>query len=571
MLPKLLNEAALEELAGERAFERGADYFADGHVAGLKEDNSGITARVRGTYDYRVKLWAEDEELAFECNCPVGQDNVFCKHCVAVGLAWLERRKEKSGASRGQSKREVTDEEIRACLMAQHKGALVEILLEHSELHPDFRDRLVLATAERGGNEPDIAAFHAAIDKAIRRRSFVDYSRMPAYARGIEIVIDSLESLLKRGHAKAVCELVERALQRLESAMNDIDDSDGFTGEILDRLQKLHLDACKVANPDPASLAKFLFEWEVSSAWEVFLGVAENYAEVLGKRGLAEYRKLAEAKWAKTPPLLTGKNDPEYNRNRWRITHIMETLAKQSGDVEALVAVRSRDLSHAFNFLVIAQTYKAAGNNEAAMQWAEQGLRAFPEHTDDRLREFLIEEYHGQKRHGEAVAIAWASFREQPRLDRYIILQKSACWAKQWPEWREKALTLLREELAAKKKRQTKSGWGPPVGPDHSALVSVYLWEGNADIAWAEAKTGGCHDGLWFQLAEARGKIIPRMPLKSTSRSLGAQFSTRGHRLIKRRSKFFVRFISSTCESEKSSNLSLSSSRFVRSTRPAVI
>jgi hypothetical protein len=77
MLSKLLNEAALEDLAGERAFDRGADYFADGHVAGLKEDKGAITARVRGTHDYRVKLWSEDGELAFECNCPVGQDSVF--------------------------------------------------------------------------------------------------------------------------------------------------------------------------------------------------------------------------------------------------------------------------------------------------------------------------------------------------------------------------------------------------------------------------------------------------------------------------------------------------------------
>ena len=153
---------------------------------------------------------------------------------------------------------------------------------------------------------------------------------MPAYARGIEIVIDSLEALLKRGHAKAVRELVERALQRMETAMNEIDDSDGFMGEILDRLQKLHLDACQLENPDPAALAKFLFEWEVSSAWEVFLGVAETYAGVLGKAGLAEYRKLAEAKWAKMPPLLTGENDPEQISRRWRITHIMESLAKQS-------------------------------------------------------------------------------------------------------------------------------------------------------------------------------------------------------------------------------------------------
>ena len=366
------------------------------------------------------------------------------------------------------------------------------------------RDRLVLMTAEKDGNEPDLPAFRAAIDKAIRHRGFVDYGRMPAYARGIEAVIDSLDALLKCGHAKAVRELVERALQRLESAMDDVDDSDGYMGGILERFQDLHLAACRVKKPDPVALARFLFDWEVSSGWEVFLGAAEGYADVLGKTGLAEYRKLAKAKWANVPALGPGQEDPEKYHGRWRITHVMETLAKQAGDFEALVAVKSRDLSLAFGFLEIAQIYKAAGNDTAVMQWAERGARAFPGRTDRRLREFLIEEYHGQKRHGEAIAIAWAGFCEAPRLDDYVILHKSASRAKRWPEWREKALTLLRDEVAAKEKEQATNRWGPL--SDHSALVEIYLWEGNADAAWVEANSGGCYASLWFQRPGHRGQ-----------------------------------------------------------------
>jgi uncharacterized Zn finger protein len=95
-----------------------------------------------------------------------------------------------------------------------------------------------------------------------------------------------------------------------------------------------------------------------------------------------------------------------------------------------------------------------------------------------------------------------------------VILHKSACRAKQWPEWREQALALLREELASKDKREARSGWGRSVGPDHSELVDIYLWEGNSDSAWAEAKNSGCHDGLWFRLAEAREKDHPEDALE---------------------------------------------------------
>ncbi|MGB9464676.1 MAG: DUF6880 family protein [Candidatus Acidiferrum sp.] len=505
----LLNEESLLRLAGERAFERGEEYFADGHVIGLKEETGTISAGVRGTYYYRVKLWAKDEDLAFQCNCPVGQDQAFCKHCVAVGLAWLDRRNRKGEVSDQLAKREMTDEEIREHLMEQDKDALVRLLMHQAEWNSEFRDRLVLEMAHKGAKPPDLAIFRTAIDKAIRNRGSVAYARMPEYARGIEAVIDSLDSLLERGHAIEVRELVERALERLESAMDQVDDSDGFMGGILERLQELHLSACCVAKPDPSALAQFLFEWEVTSAWEIFLGAARDYADVLGNTGLARYRKLAEAKWAGVPSLAPGEKDPERYAGRWRITHIMETIAKQSDDIEALVAVKSRDLSEAFSFLDIALIYRAAGNDEAALEWAERGARAFSANADSRLREFLIEEYHKRKRHSEAITITWTSFRERPGLDAYQVLHKSACHAKQWPEWREKAIALLREKIVARKEQPPRSEWGSPARADHSDLVQIYLWEADVETAWQEAKIGGCRDALWFRLAEAREKEHP--------------------------------------------------------------
>jgi uncharacterized Zn finger protein len=509
MLADILNNDALEERAGERAFERGADYFAEGHVVGLKEKNGAITARVRGTYFYRVKLWDEDEELASKCNCPVGQDGVFCKHCVAVGLAWLDTRKQEQAPARGRARRDLTDDDIRAHLKAQDKDSLVKLLMDHAEWDADFRDRLVLATARREGGTPNLAAFRAAIDKTIRCHSFVHYREMPDYARSVEAVVDSLGELLERGNANEVRQLAERALKQMESAMNSVDDSDGFLGGILDHLQELHLSACRVVKPNPRALAKFLLKWEIRSGWEIFLGAADTYAEVLGKIGLSEYRGLAEAKWAKVPQLTPGETDPDRYGGRWRITRVMETLAKQQGDIEALVAVKSRDLSAAFSFLEIAQIYSSAGKAEAALAWAERGARAFPLHTDGRLRDFLIKEYQSRGRHDEAIAIAWTSFREHPGLDTYQRLHRSSLRAKQWPQWREKAIALLREDIRGKKEQAARSSRGLPVRADHSDLVEIYLWERDSEAAWNEAKAGGCHKNLWIRLAEARQNDHP--------------------------------------------------------------
>ena len=185
----------------------------------------------------------------------------------------------------------------------------------------------------------------------------------------------------------------------------------------------------------------------------------------------------------------------------------METLVAQTGDVDALVAVKSRDLSEAFNFLGIAEIYKAVGDKDIALEWAERGARAFPARLDGRLREFLIEEYHRRGRHNEAMVITWTSFRERPSLDTYQGLHRSAIRANQWSDWRDKALAQLREHIAAKKSGPSK--FGLAANRDHSQIAEIFLWEGDIEAAWQEARAGGCHSALWFRLAEARKKDHP--------------------------------------------------------------
>src|SRR3970040_586673 len=95
-LESVLDRRSLRGMAGARAFERGEEYFADGQVGDLVEHQGTIAAKVQGTRPYRVKLWVENGELGFLCTCPVGADGAFCKHCVAVGLTWIDGSRSKA-------------------------------------------------------------------------------------------------------------------------------------------------------------------------------------------------------------------------------------------------------------------------------------------------------------------------------------------------------------------------------------------------------------------------------------------------------------------------------------------
>lgn len=87
----ILHRDAVAKLAGERAFARGQAYVREGRVLALLRHESSLTGRVRGETTYLVRLWVGESNLAYACTCPQGQESNFCKHAVAVALAWIEK------------------------------------------------------------------------------------------------------------------------------------------------------------------------------------------------------------------------------------------------------------------------------------------------------------------------------------------------------------------------------------------------------------------------------------------------------------------------------------------------
>ncbi|HXJ91508.1 MAG TPA: SWIM zinc finger family protein [Terriglobia bacterium] len=516
-LETALQVANLKRMAGAESFSRGRSYYDDGQVRDLSRDDNLITAWVSGTLDYRVELWVEADEFDYSCTCPIGQDGNFCKHCVAAALAALEgSRREARRAPKAE--REVTLKDVREMLVSRDREALADLFLGWAKTDDRLRERLLLAAAKEAKAGVNLTAFRRAISKALDAGDFVDYHGMASYARDADEVIDQIEALQRDGHAEAAIELSEHALKCAERSMDSMDDSDGYMGGILERLQEIHYRACVEARPDPVALAEKLFAWEMSSDWEVFLGAAARYSKVLGAGGLAAYRKLAEAKWAKVPARGPGARDSGAYESHFRITSIMEALAGLTRDVEARVAVMSRDLSTAYNFLRIAETYKQAGKRDKALEWAERGVREFPKQTDSRLREFLADEYHHRKRHEEAMQLVWANFSDQHSLGAYQNLAGHAERAGAWQAWRERALAEIRSGIEARKRteRPRAGYWGSPFDCDvgRSTLVEVFLYEKDLEAAWREAQEGGCSDHLWLELAKLRENDHPEDAVK---------------------------------------------------------
>lgn len=82
---KLLTPVMLKKYASERTYERGVAYFASGKVTSLVHRGNVITGIVKGTQTYQAEIRLTGTTLQYACSCPV---HGFCKHLVAVGLAW---------------------------------------------------------------------------------------------------------------------------------------------------------------------------------------------------------------------------------------------------------------------------------------------------------------------------------------------------------------------------------------------------------------------------------------------------------------------------------------------------
>lgn len=487
----LLDRTLLRQMAGDAEFRKGENYYQAGAVRQVQVAGDRITAKVSGSRAYRVKLWRGRGQLQFSCNCDRGHEPEFCKHCVAVGLAWL------AGPAGQAAKPGVTRDELRDHLRGLDKERLIHLALEAMDYDDILRRRLMLETIgvtrprKPDAPPPDLATYRQILREAIECADYVDYEAMPDYTQGVEEAIRPLGELLRGGHAAAVVELAELALVELDKANDMIDGGDGSLNAAYDDLQHYHLEACRQAQLPPEKLAARLLEYEIEGGLGVFNNTAAAYAEVLGENGLRAWRRLLTQEWQNLPPLSAGGGATgDIDHRRFQINALMERMAGDAGDLEALAAIRQRDLTSPPDFLALAETYRAAHRLDQAITAAERGLSARGDLSG--LRDFLADAYLQARRPADAAALIWQQYEETPDLDTFAHLK--AVSGPGWPAWRERALELLR---------------ALPPQPDRSVLVEALLSEGLAEEAWAEARAGGCRVRLWLALAERRAATAP--------------------------------------------------------------
>ncbi len=495
-LAELLTKETLESAAFGESYSRGKRYFEQGRVKALKESEGAVTARVRGSEWYDVELRVEPVGLRGRCSCPVGTDGLFCKHCVATGLAWLVGQAlsahERTGSGSPQAMRDY--------LAGLPKAKLVDMMMAQARNDAALRQRLMLAVARSRPAGPDLGAIEAAIVEATRAGEPWSQLRDRHQVKKLEAVLDVLKELLDAGQAGAVVRLAAQGLERSADLTGRMYEPGDGLSSVVSQFLSLHLRACALAKPDPDELAKWLFEFETNSLNRVTEGIAFRYVDLLGEAGQVVYRNLAEAEWRAAKA--TRGSYP--TAKLARLDAVAGHAALLAVDPALMAEVSPTGLHHPWGYWFAAHECLDAKQPDKAVAWAEHGLQAFPESPYPGLRELLSEEYARRGRTTDALNQAWALFTEAPGLDSYLRLRALAHKAGQATVWRDEALEYLKERAA----RAPKAERGEETGGERlywgSLIVEILLKEKNVDTAWNEAQIGGCGEETWLKLARAR-------------------------------------------------------------------
>jgi uncharacterized Zn finger protein len=511
-LADVLTLRSVRELADARTYARGEAYFHDGVVGLLEADAFEVGADVQGTQRYRVRLAAgTGDELEYECDCPVGDDGIFCKHAVAVALSWLENvgeevfRPAEQETGKLRRKRKTHAEQIREYVETLSESSLREWLMNAADRDRGLRDRLLLSAKARAGT--GASALKSAVRQAARISGYLDWREASDYSDRLADLARLLDERIIDGDPKLV-EILEEAIELAHEALGHIDDSNGLVMPAIMQLRAVHERACMTLDPAPVLLAERLFRFQMTGDWDTFHSVLPAYESALGQSGLSRYRELVEAAWKRLPALGPEAPRAHFDVDRFRIEHAMAELAEFSGDVEALIRVKSHNLSSPHAFLQLAELLRHHGRNDEALAWAEKGTAAFGKERIDDLVEFCIHE-HLRRGNAELVeSLVWHRFVQQPGSDAYFRLVAVAKRIGRDEALATRALqhlwVLVRAEESPNAKRLP--GWQSPI---RGTLVAIHLRQEDSEKAWDVFCGGPVDVRLWDKVAEMRGKSHP--------------------------------------------------------------
>jgi hypothetical protein len=220
------------------------------------------------------------------------------------------------------------------------------------------------------GRRKQIDPFEQAIELVLSPGTSISYKAASSFVDDVQDVAGDIGKVIKREPERAAF-LFETFIGACHEKADEIDDSSGNFGMLVEDLFLGWIKSRQAANHDPDETAKLLLSWMEDDPFGFCHNLDSKIVKVLDKKGLDAFVCQIRAKFESVPSL-DEKRFPGYARRRWG--GALKTLLAGQRDVEAYKALCEQTELDAQDCLTIAKTYQSRRRPEYALTWIERGL-----------------------------------------------------------------------------------------------------------------------------------------------------------------------------------------------------
>jgi tetratricopeptide (TPR) repeat protein len=287
-----------------------------------------------------------------------------------------------------------------------------------------------------------IDQFEKAIEAVLSPGHFISYNTSFSFVDDVQDVADDIGKIIRKEPERAA-RLYEIFIAACHEKAEEIDDSSGNFGMLVEELFRGWIKARQAANHDPDEIAFSLLSWMEDDPYGFCHDLDREVVKVLDKKGLAAFIQQIRSKFESSPTRGDEeKHFSEHECRRWG--GVLKTLLAAQRNVEAYIALCDQTELEAKDCMAIAKIYKSRRRHEDALSWVERGLKiaradsrtSYQEYELGELKRTLLAK---TGRMEDALQSAWFEFESHPSTFTYKELMRYVP-AKEKTVWHQKAM-----------------------------------------------------------------------------------------------------------------------------------
>ncbi|MBW1927074.1 MAG: hypothetical protein JRI35_07800 [Deltaproteobacteria bacterium] len=292
------------------------------------------------------------------------------------------------------------------------------------------------------GKRKQIDPIEKAIEAALSPGHFISYNATRSFLEDVQGVADDIGKIIRKEPTRAA-RLYEIFIAACHEKADEIDDSSGNFGMLVEELFRGWVKARQAAKHDPGETAISLISWMEDDPYGFCHDLERGVVKVLDKKGLEVFIRQIRSKFESSPIQDNEeKRFSGYARRRWGGA-LKTSLAAQL-NVNAYIALCEQTELEAKDCMAVAKIYKSRRSPEDALAWVERGLKiargdsrtSYQEYELSELKRVLLARI---GRTEDALQSAWSEFEAHPSTFTYKELMRYVP-GEERTDWHQKAM-----------------------------------------------------------------------------------------------------------------------------------